>query len=66
MTMFAQWAMTLLVKFMTNPNPVVNEDYSVNMNGAAFRFKAVRPQAVSRAIGELTSSKSFGVDMISI
>ena len=47
-------------------NPLLNRDYSVNMNSAAFCFKEINPQDVSKAIGEFKSSTSFGVDMISI
>ena len=48
------------------PNPLLNGDYSVNLNGATFPFNAISPQDFSRATDKIKSSKSFGVDMISI
>ena len=56
----------LASKIPDKPNPLLNGDYSVNMNGAAFCFKEINPQDVSKAISEFKSSMSFGVDMISI
>ena len=56
----------LASKLPDKPNPLLNGDYSVNMNGAAFCFKEINPQDVSKTISEFKSSTSFGVYMISI
>ena len=53
-------------KILYKPYPLLNVDYSVNMDGAPFHFKEINPQNVSKATGNIKSSKSFGGDRISI